>query len=242
MHVPAGAPQGARRRAADRRQPSRRAAPRLDPRCSRSSARAPRAARRPRRWCSCRLLSKLLRDPGDRQARRADRSRRGAHVRDGVAVPPGRHLFARRPAIRAGRHGHAALLQGIDRRPDSRRRDHRSRFAVVVHRRRHGVLHPRRQHDPVLHLLFDVRLPARRRPYLGGRRFAHAAASCSAAPPAGRRSPAKDCSTRTATASLLAYPVPNCSPTIRRLPTSWRRSSRTASGACTSSRRASSTT
>ena len=41
---------------------------------------------------------------------------------------------------------------------------------------------------------------------------------------------------------LLAYPVPNCLATIRRLPTSWRRLSRTASVACTSSRRASSTT
>ena len=35
------------------------------------------------------------------------------------------------------------------------------------------------------------------------------AASCSAAPPAGRRWPAKGCSTRTATATLLALPVPN---------------------------------
>ena len=34
----------------------------------------------------------------------------------------GRHLLARRPALRAGRHGHAALLQGSDGRADSRRR------------------------------------------------------------------------------------------------------------------------
>ena len=68
----------------------------------------------------------------------------------------------------------------------------------------------RHQHDPVLHLLLDVRLPARRRPDLGRRRHAHARASCSAAPPAARRSPAKACSTRTATATLLALPVPNC--------------------------------
>ena len=39
--------------------------------------------------------------------------------------------------------------------------------------------------------------------------IAHAAASCSAAPPAARRWPAKACSTRTATATLLALPVPN---------------------------------
>ena len=34
----------------------------------------------------------------------------------------GRHLLARRPALRAGRHGHAALLQGSEGRPDPRRR------------------------------------------------------------------------------------------------------------------------
>ena len=49
---------------------------------------------------------------GHRQAGRADRARRSAHVRHGGAVPPGRHLLARRPALRAGRHGHAAVLQG----------------------------------------------------------------------------------------------------------------------------------
>ena len=40
----------------------------------------------------------------DRQAGRADRARRSAHVRHGGAVPPGRHLRAQRPALRAGRH------------------------------------------------------------------------------------------------------------------------------------------
>ena len=49
---------------------------------------------------------------GDRPPRRADRARRSAHLRHGSAVPPGRHLLARRPDLRAGRHGHAALLQG----------------------------------------------------------------------------------------------------------------------------------
>ena len=59
----------------------------------------------------------------------------------------------------------------------------------------------RHQHDPVLHLLLDVRLPAHRRPDLGRRRHARRRASCSAAPPAAPRSPAKACSTRTATAT-----------------------------------------
>ena len=40
------------------------------------------------------------------------------------------------------------------------------------HGRGNRVRQPRRAHDSVLHLLFDVRLPACRRPYLGIRRFA----------------------------------------------------------------------
>ena len=82
---------------------------------------------------------------------------------------------------------HAALLPGSEGRADPRRRHHRGRLDVVVHRRRHGLRDARRQHDSVLHLLLDVRLPADRRPDLGGRRHARAAASCWAAPPAARR-------------------------------------------------------
>ena len=109
---------------------------------------------------------------GHRQARRADRARRGADVRHGIAVPRGRHLRALGPAVRAGRHGHAALLQGSEGRPDSGRGDHRGGLDVVVHRGGHRVRDARRQHDPVLHLLLDVRLPADRRPDLGRRRLA----------------------------------------------------------------------
>ena len=74
-----------------------------------------------------------------RQAGRADRARRSPHLRHGSAVPPGRHLRARRPALRAGRPRHAALLQGSRGRPDPRRGHQRSRLDVVVHRRRHGL-------------------------------------------------------------------------------------------------------
>ena len=72
---------------------------------------------------------------GSRSPRGADRARRSAHLRHGSAVPPGRHLFTRRAGLRTGRHGHAPLLQGSVRRPDSRGRDHRSGIDVVVHRR-----------------------------------------------------------------------------------------------------------
>ena len=72
------------------------------------------------------------------------------------------------------------------------------------------VRQPRRADDPVLHLLLDVRLPARRRPRLGGRRHRARAASCSAAPPGARRSTARACSTRTATATCWRRLIPNC--------------------------------
>ena len=64
----------------------------------------------------------------------------------------------------------------------------------------------RHQHHPLLHLLLDVRLPAHRRPDLGRRRHAQAAASWSAAPPAAPRWPARACSTRTATATCWRCP------------------------------------
>ena len=59
---------------------------------------------------------------------------------------------------------------------------------------------PQPADDPVLHLLFDVRLSARRRSRLGGGRHRAAAASCWAALPGARRSTAKACSTPTAKA------------------------------------------
>ena len=153
-----------------------------------------------------------------------------------------RHLLARRPEVRAGRHGHAPLLQGSAGRPDPRRRDHRGRIDVVVHRRRHRLRDARRQHDPVLHLLLDVRLPARRRPDLGRRRLARARL------PARRDRRPDDAGRRRAAAPgrpqprVLAGDARTASPTIRRTPTSWRSSSRTASAGCIASRRASSTT
>ena len=159
---------------------------------------------------------------GDRRAGRADRAGRGAHVRHGVAVPRGRHLLARRPEVRAGRHGHPPLLQGGAGRPDPRGRDHRGGLALVVHRRRHGLRQPRRQHDPVLHLLLDVRVPARRRPDLGRRRLADARL------PARRHRRPDDARRRGPAAPgrqqprVLAVLSRTASPTTRPSPTSWR--------------------
>ena len=55
-------------------------------------------------------------------------------------------------------------------RPDPRGGHHRGRLPGQLHRRRHLLRHPRRADGAVLHLLFDVRLPAGRRPHLGRRR------------------------------------------------------------------------
>ena len=57
-----------------------------------------------------------------RQAHRADRRRRGAHLRHAVAVPPGRDLFVGRAALRAGGQRRAALLQGGARTARSSRK------------------------------------------------------------------------------------------------------------------------
>ena len=69
--------------------------------------------------------------------------------------------------LRAGRFRSNCVLQGGQRRPALRRGHHRSRFDVIVHRRRHRLFLPRREHDPDVHLLLDVRLPADRRFDLG---------------------------------------------------------------------------
>ena len=112
---------------------------------------------------------------------RADHPRRGAHLRHGPVL---RARTASTPASASSTSRSmpstlASLPRG-EERPDPGRRHHRGRVDVVVHRGRHGLRHARRADDPVLHLLLDVRLPAHRRPDLGRRRHAHAAASCSA--------------------------------------------------------------
>jgi pyruvate dehydrogenase E1 component len=45
----------------------------------------------------------------------------------------------RRPALRAGRQGQPAVLQGEPRRPDPRGGHHRGRLDGLLHRRRHGL-------------------------------------------------------------------------------------------------------
>ena len=107
----------------------------------------------------------------------------------------------------------------------------------------HGVRHPRRADDPVLHLLFDVRLPAHRRRVLGVRRRSRPRL------PAGRHGRPHDAQRRGAAARgrplagrRVDHPERSAS-TTRRSPTRRPPSCAMASSACTErTRRTSSTT
>ena len=180
--------------------------------------------------------------PAVRSPRRADHPRRGPHLRHGLAVQGVRHLRVAGPDVRARRPRAAAVLQGEPAGPDPRGGHHRGRLDGQLHRRRHELRHPRRADGAVLHLLFDVRLAAGRRPHLAGQRRAGPRASCSAPPPVAPRCSARASSTRTATASCSRRSTRSPRPTTRRSPTRWPRSSATGCAACGSRTRTSSTT
>ena len=99
---------------------------------------------------------------GDRRAVRADHSRRGPHVRAGRDLPHGQDLLAARPGVRRRRPGTAAVLQGVDDGADPARGHQRGWVDGVDDRGRDVLRDACRADDPVLHLLFDVRLPAHR--------------------------------------------------------------------------------
>jgi pyruvate dehydrogenase E1 component len=109
-----------------------------------------------------RMLTALCRDKGSRQERRADRARRGADLRHGRHVQAIRHLVARGPALHAAGRRHPELLQGRQDRADSADRHRRGRGALRLDGGGHRVRQSRREHDSLLPVLLDVRLPARR--------------------------------------------------------------------------------
>ena len=155
-------------------------------------------------------------------AHRADRRRRGAHLRHGQSVPPDRHLFAGRTAVRAGRRRLDAVLQRSEGRAAARGGHHRSRRALLLGRRRHRLQRARRRHVAVLYLLLDVRFPTRRRSDLGRGRSAYPRL-----PVRRDRRPhdaraAKGCSIRTAAATSSPRRCPIAAPTIPPSPTSSR--------------------
>ena len=147
------------------------------PTCSRAPARRCRRAPPPR---SPRLLRNLLRDPEHRHARRADHPRRSAHVRSRRAVP--RRTRSTRRSGSCYEPVDAELLLSYREASNGRILEEgiteagsmASFTAAGTVVRDVGPAD-----DPVLHLLFDVRVPARRRPHLVVRR------------PAGPRVPAR---------------------------------------------------
>ena len=145
----------------------------------------------------------------DRQVRRADRARRVAHVRHGRHVPPARDLFVTSASCTAAGRRPADVLQGRQEGPDPAGRHQRGGRDVVMDRRGDVIQHARHFDDPVLHLLFDVRLPARRRSRVGGGRHARARL------PARRHRRAHDAERRRPAARrrpqpMLASTIPNC--------------------------------
>ena len=117
-----------------------------------------------------RILNAIARDRGNRSARRSDRRRRIAHVRHGRHVPAARHLLVGRPALPSARCRAADVVPRGQAGPDPAGRHQRSRRALVVDRRGNLVFESRPADDSVLHLLFDVRISARRRSDVGCRR------------------------------------------------------------------------
>ena len=109
----------------------------------------------------------MLRDRGNRQIDCPHRSRRSAHVRNGIPVSAGGNLQQPGAALRASGYEYAALLQRSQRRPNPGRGHNRGRIDVLVHRRRFRLRHSWNQHDSVLYLLLDVRTAARLRFDLG---------------------------------------------------------------------------
>ena len=180
-----------------------------------------------------RLLRNLVPRREHRPVRRADHPRRRPHVRHGLAVPRAEDLRVAGSEVRAGGPRPAAQLRRVGEGPDPRGRHHRGRLDGQLHRRRHGLRHPRRTDDPVLHVLFDVRFPACRRPHLAGGRRPHPRL------PDGRHGRShhaarrRACSTRTATRWCWPARCRRARRTTRRSRTRWPPSCRPASTGCT---------
>ena len=79
---------------------------------------------------------------GRRPARRADRRRRGAHLRHGRHVPPDRHLRAVRPEVQADGRRPAHVLPRRRGRPGAAGRHHRSRAPCARGSRRRPATAP----------------------------------------------------------------------------------------------------
>ena len=158
-----------------------------------------------------RMLGSLLRDQDARPAHRADRRRRGAHLRHGEPVPADRHLLAASASSTSRRM--PARCSPTGKRSDGQLLEEGITEAGAMSSWIAGgdrLQRARPRDAAVLHLLLDVRLSARRRPDLGRGRSARARlpARRDRRPHHARR--ARGCSTRTAASHVMAATVPNC--------------------------------
>ena len=183
---------------ARRRKAARARRCRSSPRSS-ASSRAPTTARSRRRWRSCRSCSSCCatRTSASTSCRSfpTNRARSAWRACSGSSASG----TSRGSSTRREDADQLMFYKEIEGRADPAGRHQRGRRDVRLDRGGDVVLDARRADDPVLHLLLDVRLPARRRPRVGGGR--HALARL----PARRHRRAHDaerrraCSTRTAT-------------------------------------------
>ena len=121
----------------------------------------------------------------------------------GIYAPSGQHY-------KPGGRREADVLPRGRARADARGGHHRSRIAVVVHRRRRPRTAPTRADDPVLHLLLDVRLSSGSGIWSGRRATAARAAFCSAGPPGRTTLNGEGLQHEDGHSHVLFSVVPNC--------------------------------
>jgi pyruvate dehydrogenase E1 component len=109
-----------------------------------------------------RVLKDLMREKEFGHRDRADHPGRGPHLRHGLVLPDGEDLQSARSELHLGRPRSVPRLQGGHGRTAHARGHQRGRGDRGADRRGHVLRDPRRADDPVLHLLFDVRVPAHR--------------------------------------------------------------------------------
>ena len=208
--VPARAPRGARRLPAGAHRRRRRAlaVPPLTPSRARSRARATASSRR--RWssCSCSRSSCATPSVGKRIVPIvADEARtfgmQSLFRQVGIYSSVG-------PALRARGPRRAALLQGGEGRPDPRGGHHRGRRAVAPGSRRRRAT--ARTACRCCRSTSSTRCSASSASATssGPRPTRARAASCSAPPPAARRSPGEGLQHQDGSSHLVASTIPNC--------------------------------
>ncbi len=156
-----------------------------------------------------RILTALLKGSRHRQAHRADRARRGAHLWYGGPVPPGRHLLVGRPALHAGRCRDADVVSRGQEGPDDRGGHQRGGLGVLVDGRGDLLRQSRHRHGAVLFIIRCSAFSAWRLS-LGRRETCRRAVFCWAAPPGRTTLAGEGLQHQDGHSQLVATTIPNC--------------------------------